>query len=139
MKIMKEIAFYICAVTVITMISVIFICFADEGNKSDRNTVFLEKYGWEVGDDFIEKEEIIIPEEFDDVYMNYNDMQKEAGLDMEPYKGKKAVRYTYEVKNYPSDIPDVRANVICVDGRPIAGDIMTVKLDGFMHSLKRGN
>lgn len=131
---MKEIWFYICAVTIIVLITVTFIIFPEK----DKNIAFLKKYGWETEDGFIEREEIVIPTEFDDVYLNYNEIQKESGLDITPYKGKRAVRYTYIIKNYPNkEYNNVRANVICVDGKPIAGDIMTVGLNGFMHSLSK--
>ena len=58
-------------------------------------------------------------------------------MDLTPYKGEKAIRYTYEVLNYPIKTDEmVRANVICVNEKPVAGDIMTVSIHGFMHSLK---
>ena len=96
----------------------------------------MQNYGWKVDKNAIETEEFTIPEEFDRVYESYNELQKKAGLDLEPYKGKKAKRYTYTVKNYPRDTgEEVRANVVTVDGKCVAGDIMTVSLDGFMHSL----
>ncbi|MCX7715531.1 MAG: DUF4830 domain-containing protein [Clostridia bacterium] len=132
---MKKMLLYAAAVILIAAITAIFVVFAQPSN--DKNIEFLKLYNWEVDKDYIEKEEIVLPKEFDDVYKNYNELQKEAGLDLEPYKGKKAVRYTYIVLNYPEAVDEpVRANVLCVDGIPVAGDIMTVSLRGFMHSLK---
>ncbi|MCH5185774.1 MAG: DUF4830 domain-containing protein [Oscillospiraceae bacterium] len=133
---MKELWFYVCAVIIIILIAVIFMFFADNDGTEDKNIAFLEKYGWEVKPGFIECEDIVIPEEFDDVYTDYNDIQKAAGLDIEKYKGKRGVRYTYIVENYPDETSEsVRANVICIDGIPVAGDIMTVGLHGFMYPL----
>ena len=44
----------------------------------------------------------------------------------------------YSVVNYPIDTGEtVYANVICIDGKPVAGDVMTVGINGFMHSLNR--
>ena len=84
----------------------------------------------------LEKIDVIIPKEFDEVYENYNKIQLEAGLNLEKYKGKKGTRYTYEVTNYPENLSDtVRANIIIIDNTPVAGDIMTTNINGFMHSL----
>ena len=128
----KMISYCICvfSIIIITVLSLNF--FKDSSSNID----FLNSFGWEVEKEEIEIEEIIIPQVFDEVYNNYNLLQKQAGLDLENYKGKKAIRYTYLVLNYPKEVnEDVRANVICVKGVPVAGDIMTVSLEGFMHSL----
>ena len=70
------------------------------------------------------------------MYENYNDIQLKAGLDLRPYMGMKGVRYTYIVENYPKDVgEEVRANVICINKEPVGGDIMTVSIRGFIHSL----
>ena len=120
--------------TVIAIAAVVMVCTAMAGDNG--NVEFLAQFGWEVDEKYIEKESFTMPVEFDEVYENYNELQKKAGLDLEPYKGKKAVRYTYIVKNYPEATDTaVRANVICVGGKPIAGDVMTVELDGFMNPL----
>ena len=132
---MKKMMLYVACVIIIIIVA--FIVLIMMGNDTDKNMKFLSAYGWRVSENEIEIEEIKIPKEFDDVYNNYNELQKQAGLDLGLYKGKNAVRYTYRVLNYPNDVGEpVRANVICVKGKPVAGDIMTVSLDGFMHSLK---
>lgn len=132
---MRKMLYYFSSIIIILLITftVLFLYEKD----LDRNVEFLQNYGWEVSEDIIESEEFIIPEEFDDVYFNYNEIQKDAGLDLTSYKGMNAVRYTYEVLNYPIKSEEViRANVICVDNIPVAGDIMTTNIQGFMHSLK---
>ena len=126
---------YFTAVVTILLVTFVFVYFAS-GEENAGNIEFLENYGWQVDKNAIETEEITIPENFDKVYERYNDLQKEAGLDLEPYKGKTAKRYTYIVKNYPHEVrEEVRANVLTVEGKCIAGDIMTVGTAGFMHSL----
>lgn len=131
---MKRMLLYVLSVAVIGAV-VIFVLFSYE-KDTRANIKFLAGYGWRVSEKETEIEEVVIPEVFDEIYEDYNRLQKEAGLNLEKYKGKKAVRYTYIVLNYPEDVgEDVRANVICVNGKPIAGDIMTVSLDGFMYSL----
>ena len=132
---MRKMILYFCSIFIILLITLLILYLYEK--DLDPNIEFLESYGWKVIDKEIETEEIIIPETFDNVYINYNNVQKEAGLDLTPYKGMKAIRYTYQVINYPIKTDEiVRANVICINNIPIAGDIMTVSINGFMHSLR---
>lgn len=126
---------YFISVVIIIVTTLMFVLFAS-GETDTNNIVFLKGYGWEVRTKAVEKEDIIIPKPFDRVYENYNDIQLKAGLDLRPYMGMKGVRYTYIVENYPKDVDEeVRANVICINNEPVGGDIMTVSIRGFIHSL----
>ncbi len=121
-------------IATITLLCLIFTAMADDTNS--KNIDFLKFYGWEVKKKPVEKVEIIIPEAFDEVYLNYNKLQEEAALDLTPYRGFAALRYTYKLKNFPLETThEVFANVITVDGNPVAGDICTHAVDGFMYSL----
>lgn len=127
---------YFTAVVVIIVIAVSFVVFASDSDSS-KSVDLLNNYGWVVDKKPVDRAEVIIPEPFDLVYKNYNEIQLEAGLDLTPYMGMSGRRYTYTVKNYPEDVGEtVFANVICINGEPVAGDVMTVSLSGFMHSLK---
>lgn len=126
---------YFISVVIIIVTTLMFVLFAS-GETDTNNIVFLKGYGWKVRTKSVEKEDIIIPKPFDRVYENYNDIQLKAGLDLRPYMGMKGVRYTYIVENYPKDVgEEVRANVICINNEPVGGDIMTVSIRGFIHSL----
>ena len=126
---------YFISVVIIIVTTLMFVLFAS-GETDTNNIVFLKGYGWEVRTKSVEKEDIIIPKPFDRVYENYNDIQLKAGLDLRPYMGMKGVRYTYIVENYPKDVgEEVRANVICINNEPVGGDILTVSIRGFIHSL----
>lgn len=131
---MQKLVIYIIIILVISLIT--GSCLAFTTWKNNDNIEFLESYGWKVKKHPIEKVEVTIPQTFDDVYENYNILQLQAGLNLANYRGKSGIRYTYEVTNYPEDIKDtVRANVIVIDNTPVAGDIMTTNINGFMHSL----
>lgn len=124
----------------IVIILIIFIAFIFTvyGNRGDVKAVcnFLANYGWEVDRIPADTAEVTIPKDFDEVYKNYNKLQEKSQLDLTPYRGMKGTRYTFVVKNYPIDVGEtVYANVIVIDSKAVAGDIMTVSLDGFMHSL----
>ncbi len=75
--------------------------------------------------------EITIPENFNNVWTNYNNLMKENGYDLSLYKGKKCKRYTYLI---PSK--NARANIIVCDGKIIGGDICSITLDGIMLPIK---
>lgn len=95
----------------------------------------LTSLGWEVGITPLECCEVTIPSEFSDVYANYNNLQKEQGLDLAQYKGETVTRYTYRVTNHPSGEDSVRATLLVRKDRLIAGDVSSPKLDGFMQTL----
>ena len=126
--------FFLAVVTIMT-VTFVFVYFAS-GEENGGRVEFLESYGWRVDKKAVDEADVIIPKPFDRVYESYNEMQKRAGLDLTPYMGMRGKRYTYIVTNYPCDVGgEVRANVICINGECVAGDIMTVSARGFMHSL----
>lgn len=94
------------------------------------------QYGWELSEKCTAHEPVTIPDPLDEIYKSYNDLQKSAGMDLEPYVGMTGERYTFEVYNYPFDVGEaVYANIICINKKAVAGDIMTVGINGFMHSM----
>lgn len=98
--------------------------------NEDRIT-FLEQFGWKVNPEPIEIKDVTIPAEFNDVYIQYNNVQKEQGLDLEPYAGKCCKQWVYSVKNYPQQ-PDMHATILVFENKVIGGDLSTAALDGFM-------
>ena len=79
-----------------------------------------------------------IPADFDRVFVGYNQIQKEQGLDLSAYRRKEVTRYTYEVTNYPDYEGKVLANVLVYRGNVIGGDICSEAKDGFVHGFSRG-
>ncbi len=107
------------------------------GNAAER-VAFLSQFGWKIDEDPLEVSEIIIPAEFDDEYKKYNDIQLEQKFDLTPYAGKRAKRWTYDVKNHPdyeNNPGCVQANILVYDGLVIGGDICSVELNGFIHGF----
>lgn len=104
------------------------------GDESER-IAFFSQFGWEISSDPLEVKEVIIPEEFDETYEKYNEIQKSQGLDLEKYKGKRVKAWSYEITNYPGyEDSDgvIHGNILVYDGVVIGGDISSVELDGFM-------
>lgn len=69
---------------------------------NEQRVALLRDCGWEVIEEPRGEREVQIPEEFDEVYDSYNQIQQAQGLDLAPYKGKRATLYTYEITNHPS-------------------------------------
>lgn len=105
-----------------------------------KRIAFLAKFGWKVVPSAVEVVEITIPQTFGQVYRNYNEIQKQQGLDLTPYKGARVKRWTYKVTNYPGYEGDVYADLLIQnDDIVVAGDVRTVAVNGFMHGLARPN
>ncbi len=81
---------------------------------------------------------VTIPQEFSEVYENYNDLQLQAGFDLRPYKGCDVMRYTYNLNDFPAEEYAV-VNVFVSEGIIIGGDISSRRLDGFMFPLQAKN
>ncbi len=104
-------------------------------NETQRQE-FIKELGWQVSDEYDTCRIVMIPEEFDDVYKNYNDLQKQQGFDLEDYKGRTVEIYSYPVYNYEGE-KNVMMNLMICDGMLVGGDICCTELDGFMHGLKK--
>ena len=101
------------------------------GETNDQRVVFLQQYGWEVEEEPIDVQEVILPEEFNDVYTNYNAVQKTQNMDLEPFAGKTCKQWVYHVTNYPGE-ENVRATLLVYEGNIIGGDLSSAALDGFL-------
>lgn len=99
---------------------------------------FISQFGWEVEEDPAEVEEVVIPAEWDEIYTSYNQIQKENGLDLEPYRGLRAKRWCYTVLNYPgyeNRQDAVALNLLIYDGMVIGGDVCATEQSGFMQGF----
>lgn len=110
------------------------ISFNNVKNSGD-GAKFLAQYGWEVEASLIEECEITIPSEFDKIMTQYNEIQKQQGLDLTKYQKKTVTRYTYKITNYPNYSGTVYANVITFRDKVIGGDICTADAKGFLHTF----
>ncbi len=105
------------------------------GATEEERQRFIASFGWTVPAAPEEVKEVLIPREFDEVYIQYNNLQKKQGCDLHKYRGKRCVRYTYKVENYPGEKEGVRLNLLVYNEKIIGGDVMSVRLDGFMHGF----
>lgn len=108
-----------------------------KGVKSNQDRItYLNSYGWTVSEQPISVEELIIPEEFDETYSQYLELQASQGFDLTAYCGKRVKRYTYQVTNYPTGETDVQAGLLIYKNTVIGGDVLSAQLGGFIHGLE---
>ena len=108
-----------------------------EGITDESKVVeFIESFGWKVEAEPEEVALVTIPDEFDKVFVNYNEIQKRQGLDLSSYKRKTVKRYTYSVTNYKDYEGKVLINVIVYRNRVIGGDICSAAPDGFVFGFE---
>ena len=109
-----------------------------KASDAQERIAFLSQYGWDINEDPIEVTEVIIPTQFNDTYTKYNELQKDQGMDLEPYKGLRVKKWIYEIKNYPgypTDNSPIRATLLIYDGLVIGGDVSNFELNGFMQGF----
>ena len=96
---------------------------------------FLSGYGW-VSSNTPECREIIIPQDFSEVYEQYNQIQKEQGYDLSKYRTDKVLQYTFKILNYCDEkgavLSNVEAHILVKGGEIIGGDISSAELSGFL-------
>ena len=80
-------------------------------NEQQRRD-FMAAYGWEVEEEPLEIQEVLIPSEFDETYEKYNYIQKQQG-----------------------GVEDARITLLIYKDRVIGGDISSPSADGFMHGF----
>lgn len=102
--------------------------------NQDR-VAYLASFGWEVSPDPVAVEELILPEQADETYQSYLDLQAGQGFDLSEYAGKRVKRYTYTVLNYPTGEEHIQANLLLYRNAVIGGDVLCTDLDGFLHGL----
>lgn len=73
--------------------------------------------------EFLFQSEVTVPKNWNDIYTQYNELQRRQGFDLVPYKGKPAVEYEYFVDDtlnatvLVSEQKIIAAHVATCDGR----------------------
>ena len=109
-----------------------------KASDAGERLAFLSQFGWEVDEDPVKVEEVIIPAEFNSVYEKYNQLQLEQNFDLTKYAGRTAKKWTYKIKNYPGygeDCDFIHANILVCEGAVIGGDVSSQEQNGFMRGF----
>ncbi|MCC8073455.1 MAG: DUF4830 domain-containing protein [Clostridiales bacterium] len=132
----------ILAVTGVVVIALTFVSNRVEESKSvsasisastnEERVDYLSGFGWEVEEEF-ETKELTIPQRWNDVYIDYNEVQENQGFDLTDYKGRNVTLYTYTITNYKDINEGIVADMLVCDGILIGGDICNTSADdGFL-------
>ena len=109
-----------------------------KGIRTNQDRVdFLAAYGWEVAEEPLATQELVIPEELDGSYEEYLELQEDQGFQLERLAGKRVKRYTYEITNYPTGEEGVQANLLIRNNTVVGGEVLSPRLDGFLHGLEK--
>ena len=101
-----------------------------------EGAALLRELGWETDPASATEKTVHIPERFGRVFENYNELQRQQGYDLAPYRGRDVTLYTYAVTNWPDESLTVLADLYTANGRVIGGDVHAADLGGFMIGLK---
>lgn len=104
---------------------------------NDGRVQFLQNLGWEVSASPTESGQVRIPQEQNEVFGRYNELQKSAGYDLSQYAGKTVMRYVYKVNNFPEATEPVYATLLVYKNQVIGGDITNTAANGTMQALTK--
>lgn len=102
--------------------------------SNDDRVAYLSGLGWQVSEQPIATEELLIPEEFDESYTGYLKLQSDQGFDLTQYCGKRVKRYTYQLTNYPTQNEPVQIALLVYKNRVVGGQIQSAS-GSFLHGL----
>ncbi len=106
------------------------ICTTDE-----ERVAWLATLGWEADATPISTVEVIIPETFDEIYEQYEILQRQGGYRLDKHKGKTATKYSYVINNYNDGSEKIIANILQRDDAIIGADLSGAELGGFMKPM----
>ena len=107
------------------------------GESNDSRVAFLAQYGWDVYAEPVQTQTVAVPKEDSEAFSRYNALQKSQGFDLTAYAGQQAMRYVYEILNYPEADKPVYATIFVCQGKIIGGDVTNTAPDGKMHGFAK--
>lgn len=107
-----------------------------DAGTNEQRVAFLTSYGWTVDEAPVETQEVRVPEEFNEVFTRYNELQKSQGFDLSELAGKTLRRYVYTIKNYPGGGDDCFATVLVYKNQVVGGDVSCTSQGGKMHTFQ---
>ena len=128
----------ICVLLALAVLLVHFTCGGRLRLPSGRDyidrTTYLRTLGYKVCEASEVEVEVRIPDDFEDVYSDYNKKQLKAGFDLDGYRNTAARLFTYKVEDF-GGYSEVYANLLVENGRIIGGDISSIEDGGFIFPL----
>ena len=95
---------------------------------------FLSQFGIQADKSTKKTDTVTIPENFNEVYEDYNTLQNEAGLDLKPFRGEKVSRVVYKINK-----KEGYATLLIFRGRVIGGHLSTGEYSDGYEALNYGS
>ncbi|MCI5667814.1 MAG: DUF4830 domain-containing protein [Oscillospiraceae bacterium] len=105
------------------------------GETEQQRISYIESFGWDAGITRVDVKEIRIPVDFDEVYEEYNDIQRQQGFDLRRYRAHSVRQYTYEISRTDDDPVPMLAHLLVENGVIIGADITSAQAGGFTGAL----
>ena len=102
-----------------------------DGSTNALRLEYIQRLGYQVEETPADVQQIVIPQEFSDVYDKYNALQRQAGFNLAAYKGKKATVYGYALQ----EDQEILVHLMICEDHIIGGDVSSVRIDGEMRPL----
>ena len=109
---------------------------APAASNNDARVKFLRDFGWDVTNSPTESSQVRIPEQTSEVFDRYNQLQKSQGYDLSKLAGKNAMRYVYQISNYPGATDPVYATVLIHKQQIVGGDVTDTSAKGKVQGFK---
>ena len=104
-------------------------------DSNEARVSYLSSLGWQVEPEPVETLQFQLPEQLEEPYLSYNELQDSQGFDLSTACGKQVARFTYAVTNYPNRPEGVQLNLYVCEDRPVAGDVFCAGGGGFQETL----
>lgn len=105
------------------------------GETEQQRISYIESFGWDAGITRVDVKEIRIPVDFDEVYEEYNAIQRQQGFDLRRYRAHSVRQYTYEISRTDDDPVPMLAHLLVENGVIIGADITSAQAGGFTGAL----
>ena len=99
-------------------------------STNEKRVQYINTLGIELQSDDFTQKQVVIPQTFNKVYDNYNNLQLKSGFNLKNYCGKQVTIFTYNIDS------QTVVNLITFNNKLIGGDVASLKIDGEMTALK---
>ncbi|MGN1340134.1 MAG: DUF4830 domain-containing protein [Oscillospiraceae bacterium] len=105
------------------------------GETNQQRLEYIQSFGWNTGITHSDVKEVRIPVNFDEVYEEYNDLQKKQGFDLRSYRAHSVKKYTYEISKSDDDPVQLYAELLVENGEIIGADITSGRAGDLLTAL----
>ncbi len=130
----------ICIILAIIIAAILFFCSGESESatesismrvtNNDERVEYIASKGLKTASEPYTVEEILLPEEMDEILSEYNEIQKDSGFDISKYLGKTVKKYVYPMENEE----ETYVTLYIFEERIIAADVSS-HIDGWQRAI----